>query len=507
MDKKYFMILDFGTGAGRCSLVEIAGKEHIAAHREWFFDAPADAQPGGFSFDPDKFWRILGETAREAMARGGVKPAQIIAVSATSIREGFVLLDRAGREIFAVPNRDARAYLEAREIGEAYGHALNDLSGHWPGAIFAPSRFLWLKRHQPDLLARVHSFLMINDWVLYRLCGERRSEPTNASETSVYDIRSHCWDEKMIRALDMTPEIFQPIARSGEILGVVTPSAAEATGLNPGTPVVVSGTDTQCGVLGSGGLRPGEVVVVAGTSTPIQMVLDEPVIDGLARTWSGPHVLPGHWVLESNAGITGSVLRWFRDSFCGEEKARASGLGRDAYALMEEAARKSPIGSAGVTCLMGPRAMNACMIMNSPRVSGFSVANPRAMVAEVDSKKHFIRSILECFAFAVRINCGQLEDISGKKLKRVMVCGGSSASDLWMQMLADNLGMAIERPYEKEASALGAAVCTGVGMKTYADFPRGVDVLVKSGGTFEPASSNRAAYNTAYERWQQLMNP
>jgi autoinducer 2 (AI-2) kinase len=119
----------------------------------------------------------------------------------------------------------------------------------------------------------------------------------------------------------------------------------------------------------------------------------------------------------------------------------------------------------------------------------------------VDSKPHFIRAILESYAFAVRANCAQLEEIWGRKLRRVIVCGGSSVSDLWMQMLADNLGIPVERPAEKEASALGAAVCAGVGVKEYADFPHGVKVLVKPGGRFDPRHENRPAYDTAYERW------
>jgi sugar (pentulose or hexulose) kinase len=506
MGKRYFMVLDFGTGAGRCSLVEVGGREHYSAQQEWFFEAPPDAQPGGFCFDPQKFWQVLGGTAKAALARGGIKPSQVIAVSGTSIREGFVLLDRSGQEIFAVPNRDARAYTESKEIGEKLGQALNGLSGHWPGPNFAPCRFLWLRRHQPEIIDRTQSFLMINDWVLYRLCGEQACEPTNASETSLYDIKAHRWGEEMIRTCEIPLHIFPPIIRSGQVLGKITPSAAEATGLLPGTPVVVSGADSQCGVLGSDGLRPGEAVVVAGTSTPIQMVLDSPVIDARARTWTGPHVLHDRWVLESNAGITGSILRWFRDSFCQEEKKAAEQEGVDPYSLMEQLAEKSPIGSSGVTALMGPRIMNARLLMSPAKVTGFSVAVPRSMVAEIDSKPHFIRAILESYAFAVRGNCAQLEEIWGQKLRRVIVCGGSSVSNIWMQMLADNLGIPVERPLEREASALGAAVCAGIGVKEYADFSHGVKVLVKSGGRFEPRGGNRPAYDIAYERWLSFQN-
>jgi sugar (pentulose or hexulose) kinase len=455
MAGRFLMVLDFGTGAGRCSLVEVGGQKVFAAQQEWGFEAPPEAQPGGFSFVPERFWKILGGTAKAAMVRGDIKPSEIVAVSATSIREGFVLLDVNGHEIFAVPNRDARAFAESREVGE-------------------------------------------------RLCGERACEPTNASETSLFNIKTLVWDEHMMKACEIPAHIFPPIVHAGQVLGKVTPAAAAVTGLAPGTPVVVSGADTQCGVLGSGGLRSGDVVVVAGTSTPIQMVLDSAVIDPRARTWTGPYLFPGNWVLESNAGITGSVLRWFRDSFCEEEKTAAKEFGGDAYGLMEQLAQKSPIGSSGVTALMGPRIMNARLLMSPFKISGFMVALPRSMVAEVDSKRHFVRAILESFSFAVRGNCEQLEEISGKKIQRLTVCGGSSAGEFWMQMLADTLGIPVDRPGELEASSRGAAVCAGVGVREFVDFTQGVEVLVKRGNDFEPRPENKAVYDAAYQQWLGL---
>jgi sugar (pentulose or hexulose) kinase len=504
MDGRFVMVLDFGTGAGRCSLVEVGGQRNYAAQQEWGFDSPPEAQPGGFSFPPERFWQILGGTAKAAMMRGDIRPSQIVAVSATSIREGFVLLDVNGREIFAVPNRDARAFTESQEVGERLGQALNDISGHWPGPNFAPSRFLWLRRHQPEVVDRSQTLLMINDWTLYRLCGEMACEPTNASETSLFNIKTLRWDEKMIKACEIPAHIFPPIVHAGQVLGKVTRAAAEVTGLAPGTPVVVSGADTQCGVLGSGGLRSGDVVAVAGTSTPIQMVLDSPIIDPRARTWTCPYLFRGNWVLESNAGITGSVLRWFRDSFCPEEKTTAKGLGVDAYGLMEQLAQKSPIGASGVTALMGPRIMNARLLMSPFKISGFTVTLPRSMVAEVDSKRHFIRAILESFSYAIRGNCEQLEEISGKKVQRLTVCGGSSSGDFWMQMLADSLGMPVDRPSEKEASSRGTAVCAGVGVREFCDFAQGMEALVKQGNIFEPRPENKAVYDAPYQRWLSL---
>jgi autoinducer 2 (AI-2) kinase len=438
-----------------------------------------------------------------AMKSGDVRPKQVIAVSSTGMREGFVLLDDSGTEIFAVPNRDARAWAESKEVSQQYGQRMNDVSGHWPSPIMAPSRLLWLRRHKPRVLDRARTLLMINDWVLYRLCGEKASEPSNAAETCLYDIAEHRWDEDLIRATQLPIQLFPTIMRGGQVLGGVTADAAEVVGLAAGTPVVVGGADTQCGVLGSGALEPGQTVAVAGTSTPLQMVFDRPLIDVQGRTWTGPHVVPGRWVLESNAGNTGSIVRWARDSFCQPEIATARETDKDAYLLMEDLARQSPIGSAGVTSVIGCRVMNA-RNGRAGALSGFVLGDYRGLMAEGNSRHHFVRAIHESHAFAVRGNCGQLENISGRKIPRMTICGGCSVSAFWMQMVADTLGIPVDRPATHEASCIGTAICAGVGAGHYADLRQGVSALVTIRDRFEPSAGSRAAYEEAYQRWSAL---
>ncbi len=118
----------------------------------------------------------------------------------------------------------------------------------------------------------------------------------------------------MVRRVDQNPGI-EPKSAAGletsrDRLGKLTRAAAAHLGLEAGTPVAVGGPDTQCGLLGMGAVEEGQIGVVAGTTTPVQMVLPKPVVDPEMRTWTGLHVLPGVYVLESNAGQTGSTLDW-----------------------------------------------------------------------------------------------------------------------------------------------------------------------------------------------------
>ncbi|MDY7080571.1 MAG: FGGY-family carbohydrate kinase, partial [Chloroflexota bacterium] len=89
-------------------------------------------------------------------------------------------------------------------------------------------------------------------------------------------------------------------------------------------------------------------------------------------------------------------------------------------------------------------------------------------------------------------------------IERLTVCGGCSVSDFWMQMVADTMGVVVDRPAISEASAVGAAICAGVGAGEYADLAQGVDALVTRQDRFEPAVESLPAYDRAYNRWLEL---
>lgn len=502
---RYLLSLDAGTGAGRCFITDVQGKQHFSAYREWDYSVPSDAPVRGLEFDAESFWNTLALVTREVIDSSGIDSSQIAAVSTTGMRIGFVLLDEAGREVFAVPNRDQRGWDEAREIEGQFGEPIHRVSGHWPAAIFAPARLLWLKRHRPEDYARCAHLLMVNDWVAYRLCGVVGCEPSSAGDSALYDIANLRWSDEVIRSLDLPRHIFPETRSAATIVGEITSEAAAQTHLKAGTPVVVGGGDTPCAILGSGGIDAGDTVAVAGTTTPVEMILGEPVIDPLARTLTSPYLTPGQWVLESSCGVTGTVLRWFRDAFCQDEIAEATRSERDAYDLMTEAAGQTPRGASGVFAMLAPVAMDVKHHYRAyTDVGGIIMAPPRPLLSQPNSKALFIRAILESFAYAIRANCEQIAGITGRSVQRLTVCGGMTSSPLWLRMLSDVLGMPVQVPEIREASSLGAAICAGVGSGYYADLRSGVDALVRVRGTIEPDTAAYREYNDHYQRWLSL---
>ncbi len=312
MSQGFLMGLDLGGGSARCLLLELAsGQLHSASRR--FAAQPHAGIPMGSVFDAAATWALLGEAAREALARAGAAPSAVLGIAATSMRHGSVLLDAQGGVLLATPNRDARGLAAVLELAAQHGEALHQRTGHWPNPVQPAGRLLWLASHAPELLARAACQLSVSDWLGHQLTGVAVAEPSQAAETLLFELEQPRWAWDWIERMGLPRRLFPEVRAAGSPLGSLTPAAAECLGLVAGIPVAVGGADTQCGLLGAGVVEPGALGVIAGTSSPVLALLARPLLDPEARLWSVPHVIAGCWAIESNGGAIGEALEWIAE--------------------------------------------------------------------------------------------------------------------------------------------------------------------------------------------------
>lgn len=493
MKKQYILVLDAGTGAGRCNIFDLNGNLAGSAYKEWYYILPVKDNSDIREFDPEEFWNILCEIIKEAMLSSGIKPEEIICVTSTSQREGIVLLNKDDREIYAGPNLDFRGNKEAEMLVKNFGEEIYNISGHWPHDIFAPSRLLWFKNNNYELYKNIGTMLMINDWMLFKLTGEKYSEPSNASETLLFNIHTMDWDRGLIEKIGLNPDIFPRVKQSGEVIGEVTRLASELTGLKEGTLVTLGGADTQCALLGTGGLKEGHVAIVSGTSTPVQVVTDKPIIDERFRVWSGCHVVLNKWVIDSNARPTGVIYRWLRDTLYLNDNRNMN-----PYEIMNIEAESASPGSNGVMAFLGPSISNVSEKYSLPEtIIGLKPGYEK----ELCNRGVFSRSILENIAYAVKGNFDQIQELVPDKIDRVYMTGGSTKSKLLTQIIAAVIGLPVILTDNSESTSLGAAICGAVGLKAYNDFDEAIKNMVRYKDIIEPDKKNAAVYKELYERW------
>jgi autoinducer 2 (AI-2) kinase len=493
MTGRYLLAIDAGTGSVRAVLFTEAGAQAGVGQREWTHHEPPGV-PGGQDFDVDAGWRAIAACIQDALRAAGVTGADVAAVAATSMREGMVLYDAAGREIFACPNVDSRACVEAEElIREGAAEKIYAEAGDWV-AITSPARLRWLGRHRPDILREVASLGMLSDWIVYRLTGQHATEPSCGSSSGMFTLSGRSWSPTIPALCGLDPAVLPPVADPGTVVGEVSAAAAELTGLRAGTPVAAGGGDTQLGLLGAGAQR-DEYTVVAGTFWQNTVLLDWPLIDPEIRLRTLCHVQPGEWMLEGIGFYCGMSMRWFRDAFCDAEVAQARARGVDPYVVMEEAAAAAPPG--GVIAIMSN-------LMNARRWAHASPSFLQFDLHQGGGRGACVRAIEEAAAYVARGHRDIIASLTGLEFGEAVFTGGAGRGRLWPQIMADVLGVPVHIPAVTESSALGAAICAGTGAGVFSHLHELRPGLRRRAATFEPDPAAVAAYDEKYATWRAV---
>jgi autoinducer 2 (AI-2) kinase len=494
---RYLLAVDAGTGSCRALLFTVAGEQAAVSLREWTHLEAPDA-PGGLDFDIESNWLAIAACIRDALRIAGATGDDVAAVAATSMREGIVLYDVRGAEIWACPNVDSRAAREAEDlIAEGAAERIFAEAGDWV-SITSPARLRWLARHRPDIFDKIHSLGMLSDWIVYRLARVQVTEPSCGSSSGMFSLASRGWSEPIAQICGISAAVLPPVANPGTAVGAVTAQAAEQTGLRAGTPVIAGGADTQLGLLGAG-VRAGEFTVLAGTFWQNTVLVAEPLIDPAIRLRTLCHVTPGEWMLEGIGFYCGLAMRWYRDAFCDSESSVARSRGIDPYVVMEETAARIPPGSNGVFAILS-NLMNARRWVHaSPSFLQFDVSNPAG-----SGRAACIRAIEEAAAYVVRGHLGIIGELTNASVTELTFTGGAAKGALWPQVIADVLGLPVQVPAVTESSALGAALCAGRGAGLYSSLTDLEGELRKRAATFEPDPAAVSAYHDSYAAWRQL---
>ena len=488
------MALDVGGGSGRCLLLEVDTGRTFEAKRTWSHPVAPGTAGLGYDVDLADIWGKLCEASRQAMEAAGAGPSQVLAVAVSSMRNTTVLLDAAGEALFAAPNHDARALGESSAWAAEAGGAVHDITGHWPSPLFTGTRLMWLRANAPELLEAATAALSLSDWVGFRLCGEARAEASQAGETLMFDHRMRDWAFDLIDSAGFKRSIFPEVVSAGTPIGRLKDSSAGVMGLSQGIPVVAGGADTQCALLGAGAVRPGDTCVVAGITMPVQFVTGSYATDTDGCLWSGQHVVPGLFVVESNGMASGEVLEWLAGILYPD-------FGDPIGAMYAEAGLSEP-GAAGAYSTFGAGIFDGRML--SMQVGNLT-ASHMATPGSAAGRRHIARAAVEGVAFSARANLEQIERLLGIEPKTITVAGGMSRSRLWTGILCDVLGKSLSVPSTHEVTSLGTAICAAVGAGIFSSLEDGAARTAGNAREHSPGPDS-GRYQAVYGAWLEAMD-
>jgi autoinducer 2 (AI-2) kinase len=364
---------------------------------------------------------------------------------------------------------------------------------------------LWYKKERPEEFSRIEHVLSISDWLVYQLTGQATTDPTQASNTQLMDIRSSEWSPEILEMAELSDEFLPKISEPGTVVGNVTNEASKSTGLSTSAIVAVGGADTQCALLGSSVANPGEVGIVSGNTGPVQLVTAEPIIDPDNRLWTGRFLLPQKWVLEANSGPNGSVLNWFVQNIVSPLHPKLEGPKEHAYTLAEQLASQAPVGAHDTIALLGPQIMDASD-MTTVRPSIFIFPPPTSPAVTPITIKELTRALFENICYAARMNLERIQELAEVSFEQCVVAGGLTRSTFFRQMLADITGLKIRTGQVIEASSLGAAICAATAAGLYASLTDAMGKMVKMQPELAPREETHNQYKTYFTRWHTLYN-
>lgn len=482
----YWLGIDVGTGGTRALLLNETGQVVAGcteAHAGMRMEKPLWAEQ-----DANDWWRAAQLAIRCVLQQAGAVGTQVKGIGFSGQMHGLVMLDANGNVIRpSLIWCDQRSQPQVDAIHSKIGRErVVQLTANPAITGFTLPKLLWVREHDAASYAKLRTVLLPKDYVRYMLCGEVAQDVSDASGTGLFDVVNRKWSRPMMEDLGLDPAFFPPVFESAEICGRLTREAAEATGLDAGTPMVAGAGDQAASAVGNGIVETGIASCTIGTSGVVFAHMDQPAYDPQGRVHTFCHAVPGKWHVMGVTQGAGLSLQWFRNTL-------APGVSYDD--LMAEAAKVEG-GSDGLywlPYLMGER---------TPHLDASAKGGWIGMTAR-HRREHLIRSIVEGVSYSQKDCLDLILDLD-VDISRVRASGGGAKSPFWRQILADVFARRVATLESQEGSAYGAALLGMVGTGAFESVAAACAACIRETSSVDPRPHETLRYARRHEIYRTL---
>ncbi|MCL4186199.1 MAG: FGGY-family carbohydrate kinase [Rhodobacteraceae bacterium] len=483
--------LDIGTTSTIGILVDPPNRRIVAtASRPVTLSAP---HPGWAEEDPAQWWTNVCAIVRELL--GAAPGSRVAAVGVAGMVPALILLDRDGHCLRpSIQQSDGRCEREVAEIAARIAEPeFLGMTGNGINQQLILAKLRWIARHEPDTLARLATIMGSYDYIGFRLTGQRRIERNWALEGGLVDLATGTVSPRLCSLGGIDPAWLPPLVGSTEIAGLVTPSAAAATGLAPGTPVIGGVADHVASAYAAGVNAPGTVLLKFGGAGDVLASASAARPD--RRLFLDYHAIPGRFMPNGCMASTGSLLNWVAATLCAHEEGAARAAGRRLHAHLDELAAAVPPGCEGLVML--PYFLGEKSPIHDPQARGVL-----AGLSLGHGVGHIWRAALEGTGYAFRHHVEVFAEL-GHAPDRLLASDGGSCSPVWMQIVADLHGRPVQVLSGHPGSCLGSAWLAAIGAGFGVDYD-GVADFVSLGRLHEPDVTLGPLYDEGYARFRDL---
>jgi xylulokinase len=433
-----------------------------------------------------------------------VKGLDVVGVAVSSALPSLVMVDEEGNPVHRGYNLlDKRAHEQVRRLQKEIGEErIFEISGYRLEDHPSIVNLLWEKAHRPDRYGAIRKALTIDGYITLKLAGKATAHYSGAAFYGVaYDIRKRSFDEDLLSEIGISPELFPEIFNCDDIIGEVTPQAAEETGLSAGIPVAAGQVDCNASWLGAGATEIGDFQSNLGTvgnfgvihrnseynfSEIGKLMINFPYTVDSENTYvTVPTTLTG-----------GQSLRYLRDTFSQIEVQAEQVLGVSAYDLLNLQAGHVRPGSDGLIVL--PYLMGERTPIWDAQARGVVFG-----LSLTHTKGHLVRAMMEGVAFAM-YDSFRLVKEAGLKINFPLVMNeGGAVSRVWRKIITDVFNVPTVLVKRRTGAPYGDAILAGVASGALSGYEVARE-WVEYVDPMEPDAENHALYEEYFALYKKL---
>jgi xylulokinase len=481
----FFLGIDVGTSAVKAVLIDEQGTVTGISSSEYEMYTP---RPLWAEQNPQDWWNGTGIAVRNLLSNNKINSEDIKGIGLTGQMHGLVTLDINGDLLYpCIMWNDQRTSEECKEITDKIGaDKLLEITGNPVLPGFTAPKILWLKKYKPEIYSKIKKILLPKDYLRYKLTGRFFTEVSDASGTSLLDVKNRKWSDIMLGKLEIPSEWLPEVRESVVVTGHISSEASELTGLKEGTPVTGGGGDQAAGAVGAGAVKEGIISMVLGTSGVVFTHSDKYRIEPDGKLHAFCHAVPDAWHLMGVTLSAAGSLKWFRDKLYPGEK----------YDMLTKGASGIPAGSEGLLFL--PYLSGERTPYPDPDAKGTFTG-----ITIRHGKDHFTRAVLEGVAYSL-LDCYKLNSAIGIKADKIVLGGGGAKSPLWRSIIADLFNIEIVTLKCTEGAPFGAAIISAVGTGYYKSIPEACSVMLNTDTVTSPDKERSIIYYDFYSLYREL---
>jgi xylulokinase len=465
----YIIAHDLGTTGNKAALLDPQGKLIGSATQTYntFYPNPLQVEQ-----NPDDWWNAVKRCTRELLQNHPIHDPCVLSFSGQMM--GCLPVDKSGTPLNnALIWADQRSGRQIQQLQDKIDPwEVYSITGHRLSPSYSLGKWLWFQENNREASLITHKILQAKDYIIYKLTGRFVTDLSDASGTNLFDLEKSEWSESLAEAAGVDINILPEVLPSATVVGTLSKEAADILGLSPKSIVAAGAGDGIAAAIGAGCVEPGSFYNYLGSSSWVAGTSNKPVYDPEMRTFTWAHAEPGLYSPCGTMQAAGNSLNWMKNA-----------IGKGSWEDINKAAEASPPGARGLLFLpylLGER---------SPWWNTDATGSFLGITME-HSHSDLYRAVIE----GVSLNLGIIKSLIVQDPPSIRILGGGTASELWLQILADIYQCPIQPVKNPEsATSVGAAIIGGIAAGIFEGYGK-VHELIQLDGTIKHRSENFSLY-------------